>query len=249
MKIGFEYIKYRWKISSKKTSDSNFTRDFYENCLAIDLNEHSKLHLKTLFNKLRKDDRIITIQDFGAGSKKLGNDRKISTILKTSSSKGKYGKLLYQLNKHYQFTNILEFGTSLGVGTSYLALGNSKANITSIEACNNTRNIALENFTQFDHVQSIHATFDDFLTAETLEINEKSSREIYDFIFIDGHHDGDALLNYMEKLKPFTIKETIFVLDDIRWSDSMFKAWNTIVKSGEFEIVDLFRVGIVKSVE
>ncbi len=224
-----------------KSSDSDFIKDFFENCLAIDLNEGAKLRLKALFNKLRKDNRVITIQDFGAGSKKLGNERKISTILKTSSSKGKYGKLLYQMVKHYQFKNCLEFGTSLGVGTNYLALGNSYANITTIEACESTRNIALENFASFENVKSEHATFDDFLSS-------KASKEngAYDFVFIDGHHDGDALINYLEKLKPFTNKETVYILDDIRWSDSMFKAWNKIVKSGEFEVIDLFRVGVLK---
>ncbi|HIP31334.1 MAG TPA: hypothetical protein EYG86_01085 [Crocinitomicaceae bacterium] len=231
-----------------KSSDSEFIKDFFENCLAIDLGEGAKLRLKSLFNKLRKDNRVITIQDFGAGSKKLGNERKISTILKTSSSKGKYGKLLYQMVKHYQFKNCLEFGTSLGVGTNYLALGNSYANITTIEACESTRNIALENFASFNNVKSEHSTFDEFLSSRA-SASKSSAREnddAYDFVFIDGHHDGDALINYLEKLKPLTNANTIYVLDDIRWSDSMLKAWDKIVKSGEFEVIDLFRVGVVK---
>ena len=242
MKIGLEYIKYRWNLTSKKSSDSEFIKDFFENCLSIELEDEAKEHLKSLFNKLRKDSRVITIKDFGAGSKRLGNERKISTILKTSSSKGKYGKLLYQLAKHYQFKNCLEFGTSLGVGTHYLALGNSYANITTIEACESTRNIALENLARFSNVKSVQATFDDFLSLNSSE-NQLST---YDFVFIDGHHDGDALLNYLEKLKAFTNEETIYVLDDIRWSDSMFNAWNKIVGSREFEVIDLFRVGVIK---
>ena len=242
VKIGLEYIKYRWNHPSKKASDSEFKKDFFENCLKIDLDKDAKFHLKTLFNRLRKDNRIITITDFGAGSKKLGNKRKVSTILKTSSSKGKYGKLLYQLNKHYQFKNVLEFGTSLGVGTTYLHLGNPQANITSVEACESTITIAIESFASLNNVKSVHSTFDAFLSSRASDSKSPS----YDFVFIDGHHDGEALLSYLEKLKPFTNEKTFFVLDDIRWSDSMFGAWNAIVQSGEFEVIDLFRVGILK---
>ena len=241
MKIGLEYIKYRWNLTSKKSSDSAFISDFFKNCLEIDLDDDARKHLRSLFNRLRKDNRTIEIEDFGAGSKKLGNRRKISTILKTSSSKGKYGKLLYQMAKHYQFKNCLEFGTSLGVGTNYLALGNSDCEITTIEACRNTRNIALENFASFDNIESVHATFQDFLSSKTT-----NNLPIYDFVFIDGHHDGKALLNYLEKLKPITDAKTIFVLDDIRWSDSMLSAWNEIINSQKFETIDLFRVGVLK---
>jgi hypothetical protein len=49
----------------------------------------------------------------------------------------------------------------------------------------------------------------------------------------------------MNKLEPFTNNETVFVLDDIRWSDSMFEAWNSIVNNPQYNVtIDLFRVGI-----
>lgn len=238
MKIGLEYIKYRWKSKIHEKNQSDFKRDFFNKCLTISLDRNSKDELRTLFNKLKSDQRVIKIEDFGAGSKKLGESRKVSKILKTSSSKGKYGKLLYQLNRQFQFKNCLELGTSLGVGTCYLHLGNPKSSITTVEACTETREIALENFEGKENINCVHLKFENFL-----KNHEKGT---YDFVYIDGHHDGNALLKYLKMLTPFTNKNTIFLLDDIRWSSSMKEAWQELVHGKQFEeTIDMFKVGIL----
>tara|TARA_B110000503_G_C7070585_1_gene380693 strand:- start:179 stop:946 length:768 start_codon:yes stop_codon:yes gene_type:complete len=236
--IGFEYIKYRWKAKGRHGIHSPFVYDFLDNCLRIKIDSKDVKALQELFSQLRADHRSFTIDDFGAGSKKLGAKRKVSRLLKMSSSKGKYGKLLYQLSKHYQFKKSLEFGTSIGIGTMYLSLGTNDGELTTIEACKNTREIALENIKQHSNVTSILSTFDAFLETQ---IDEK-----YDFIFIDGHHEGEALLRYLDRLKEFTHDDTIFVLDDIRWSQSMLDAWTSIIESSEYHVtLDLFRIGII----
>ena len=242
MKIGLEYIKYTWNTKVRKGIPSPFLRDFYKNCLSIPLDSNSRAELKQLFTRLKSDQRILKIEDFGVGSKRLGSSRKVSTILKTSSSKGKYGKLLYQLNKHYKFKNCLELGTSLGVGTTYLSLGDSKTKTTTVEACTNTREIALENFENKPNIHSVHLTFENFL--------KNHQNDIYDFVYIDGHHDGDALIQYMKMLELFTDANTIFVLDDIRWSQSMFHAWKELTINNDFQVViDLFRAGVLRRSE
>lgn len=220
----------------KPKNPSEFQKKFAEKCLLERIDSSDESKMEQLFSKLKSDNRLIEIQDFGAGSKKLGNQRAIKTIFKTSSSQGKYGEVLYQIAKNFKSDTILEFGTSLGVGTNYFSLGNPISSITTIEACPNTRKIALENLPE--NAQSIESTFDAY-------INQLKD-EKFDIIFIDGHHDGSALLDYLERLIPFSNPETIFILDDIRWSDSMLDAWKKIVKYGDFEeVIDLFRVGVV----
>jgi predicted O-methyltransferase YrrM len=74
----------------------------------------------------------------------------------------------------------------------------------------------------------------------------RSNKHIYDLIFIDGHHDGKALLQYLETLSPFIHDETIILVDDIRWSDSMFTAWKKLRTDEHFHLtIDLFRCGIL----
>lgn len=239
MNIGFEYIKYRWNAKGRHGIHSPFVFDLMDKCLKIQFEKEDYENLNDLYSALKIDVRSIEVEDFGAGSKKLSKFRSIPKIFKTSSSKGKYGKLLYQLSKFHKFKTVLEFGTSLGVGTSYLQLGSKKAKVTTVEACKNTREIALESFEMLElkDIESICSTFDEFL--------ENKPDIKYDLIYIDGHHDGDALLRYMNALETNSHDETIFILDDIRWSDSMHNAWNKVVNDERYHVtLDFFRFGI-----
>ncbi|MCH2223816.1 MAG: class I SAM-dependent methyltransferase [Crocinitomicaceae bacterium] len=235
MKLLLEYIKYRWKAKLRHGIHSPFVYDLSDNCLSISISKEDQQSLNAFFSKLSSDNRTIDIQDFGAGSKRLSSHRKVSKILSNSSSKGKYGKLLYQISKHYRPERTLELGTSLGVGTHYLHLGFPEGKITTIEACPNTRSIALENLPT--GINSIQSTFSNYLP---------QIAKSFDLVFIDGHHDGDALLKYLEESDQFTHDDTIFILDDIRWSASMKAAWNKIIDNPKYNVtLDFFRVGII----
>ena len=195
-----------------------------DECFKIRLSGIEKATISQLYSKLSHDKRIISIEDHGVGSKKLGAKRKISTIIKTSSSKGKYGRLLYQLARYTKPKQMLELGTSLGLGTMHLYLGAPDATLTTVEGCPETYRIAGEHLPK-----TIHRT-----------------RSTFDLVFIDGHHDGKALLKYLNQLESFTHNDTLFVLDDIRWSPSMKKAWIQLVKDSDYHLtIDLFRVGII----
>lgn len=235
-----EYIKYKLNSKGKYDIHSPFVFDFVTKCLTNKLLSEDEKIISKFKVELAKDTRKIKIQDFGAGSKKLGNIRSVQQIFKNAASKGVYAKLLYQLNLYYDCKKVLEFGTSLGVGTVHLALGNKNAQITTVDACLETQQIAKENISKFGirNIDFIHSDFESYI--DGLE-NEK-----FDLIFIDGHHDGTAMLKYLNKLQSFSHENTIFVLDDIRWSDGMFEAWNELVKSENDHLtLDLFRMGIV----
>lgn len=238
MKIGFEYIKYRRKAKHRHGIHSPFVYNFTDVCLRTKIDERDKMTIQKVVSRLRKDTRSIEIDDHGAGSKKMGKSRKVRSILKNSSSKGKYGQLLYKICRHYKPENILELGTSLGIGTIQMSLGNPDSIVTTIEGCSNTRAIAMENF-NFAQVapDSRHDTFDHFL---------QTNGSKFDLVFIDGHHDGRALLHYMSLLQPMTHEDTLFILDDIRWSDSMYSAWKELYNNDKYHLsMDLFRMGIL----
>lgn len=240
MKIGLEYIKYRWKAKKRHGIHSPFVYTISDVALRRKVGTEDQRKLNVLFSRLSQSKEVIEVQDFGAGSHSLGKRRTLSAIFATSSSRGRYGKMLYQLCAHFQPARILEFGTSLGVGTSYMHLGAPESEITTVEACPNTRRVALENIAQLNRekILSVEGTFSAFL--------DTKAQGIYNLVYVDGHHDGKALLNYMKRLAPFTDDQSIFVLDDIRWSDSMFAAWKLLVSSEEFHVsIDLFRCGIL----
>ncbi len=65
-------------------------------------------------------------------------------------------------------------------------------------------------------------------------------------VYIDGHHDGKALLKYLSDLENYTHEDTLFIIDDIRWSSDMLDAWNKISKLPSYHVtVDLFYLGLV----
>lgn len=240
MNIVPEYIKYQWNARGRHGAHSPFLYDLVDVCLRIQLDKQDLDITQGLVNRLKSDSRSIQITDAGAGSHKLGRERKVSSILAVSSSKGKYAKLLYRLARHYQPKRILEFGTSLGVGTVHLALGAPKADVLTVEACPETQKIAIEQFTRLNlnNISPVLSTFQQFI--------ESYQGELFDMVFVDGHHDGQALLSYMNELKPITHNDTIFVLDDIRWSNSMMEAFETLVDSSNYHVsMDFFRVGII----
>ena len=240
MNIVAEYIKYQWNARGRHGAHSPFLYDLVDVCLRIPLDKQDLAIAQGLVDRLKSDSRSIQITDAGAGSHKLGRERKVSSILAVSSSKGKYAKLLYRLARHYQPKRILEFGTSLGVGTVHLALGAPKADVLTVEACPETQKIAIEQFTRLNlnNISPVLSTFQQFI--------ESYQGELFDMVFVDGHHDGQALLSYMNELKPITHNDTIFVLDDIRWSNSMMEAFETLVDSSNYHVsMDFFRVGII----
>lgn len=235
-----EYINYIYKSKNRYDVHSPFVFDLLTNCMTVQIENTTKEKLKKIELFFKKNNNTIEINDLGAGSKKLSSVRKIADIARNAASKGVYAKLLFQLSRHYKPKKVLELGTSLGIGTAYLATGNPDAEITTVDGCATTQNLArtMASENSLNNISFVHADFSAFIA--TLE------KERFDLVFIDGHHQGEALLRYLNLLWDFSHDDTIFVLDDIRWNDDMLNAWKQIQEDTRFHLtLDLFRMGIV----
>jgi predicted O-methyltransferase YrrM len=232
------YFHYWFSAKKRHNIHSPFVYELSDKCLTTPLKNSDKQIIDKQFQALSKDQTSITISDFGAGSKVMGNERKIRDIFKNSRSSEKYAHLLYRLSAYYQPKRVLEFGTSLAWGTLHLHLGNPKAKIDTVEGCPKTFDKAKSLFpVNAENVHFHNSVFEVFLN------NLKD--ETYDLIFIDGNHRGQAMLTYIEQLLPFSNHNTIWLLDDIRWSDDMWQAWEQIVKDERFHVtIDFMRMGI-----
>jgi predicted O-methyltransferase YrrM len=240
VKILFEYTKFLLKAKGRHGIHSPFVYQLLDQCFKIKPNKDFRAKRSLLFKELNRNNSKIKINDQGAGSKKLTSERSIKQIFKTSSSKGKFAKLLYQLSQYYQPKLILEFGTSLGIGTIHLAEGNPSSKVITIEGCSETQAIALQNFKKFNssNIQAIHSTFKAYI--------DDLKEVCFDLVYIDGHHNGEALISYLQQIKPYIHNNTLILLDDIRWDDSMLKAWNTICDSNDYHVtIDFFRMGMI----
>lgn len=232
------HIEHFVKAKKRHGIHSPFVYKLSDECLKITIDERDKKILRSQFYKLSKNKESISITDFGAGSKHMGNERKISAIFKNSRSSEKYAKFLYQLSRHFQPKRILELGTSLAWGTLHLHLGHPQSIIDTIEGCPQTHTVSKALFpVQTNKINFHNARFEDYFQS----LNE----EKYDLIFIDGNHRGLALVSYIEQLTPFAHNDTIWILDDIRWSDDMWDAWEEILENAQFHLtIDLGRMAL-----
>ena len=241
MNIGFEFIKYSLIAKGRHGIHSPFVYNLIDQVLRKPISEEVKSRQNRLFKALKNDDSIINFEEFGAGSKYLKKQRSVKQIVSTNSTKNKYGNLLFRLMEGYKPMNVLEFGTSIGCGTLQLHWGNPEAQLISIEACKETYEFAKKTMAQHqisNHIQLINSTFNDFLEEKILVK--------FDLVFIDGHHDGKRLIDYVKKLEKHTHNDTIFILDDIRWSMDMLNAWNTLVNDEQYHLsIDFFKMGVL----
>lgn len=197
--------------------------------------------IEDLKRKLEKDERIIEVLDLGAGSKKMSNKRKVKDIAKNAGITHKKGALMFRLINQYKATNIIEIGTSLGLGTAYLAAANPEATITTFEGCPETLSIAKENLSGlgFENIQFIEGNFNDTLKPFV------QKQDKVDFIFFDGNHTEKGTLDYFEICLEKVHEQSVFVFDDINWSDGMISAWKKIEKHPKVTVgMNLFKVGL-----
>lgn len=233
------YFHYWFSAKKRHNIHSPFVYELSDKCLATPIQDEHALILKKQFNVLSGNQENISISDFGAGSKMMGNQRKIADIFQNSRSSERYARLLYQLCAYYQPNRILEFGTSLAWGTLHMYLGNSSAIIDTVEGCPQT----------FDKAKLLFPIQNDKIVFHNMKFEEffEQLQDVrYDFIFIDGNHRGNALLEYIDRIYPFSHHNTIWLLDDIRWSDDMWQAWECVVHDKRFHVsIDFMRMGMV----
>jgi len=246
------YLKFLWHSKNEHAVHSPFvfnliTKCFYDKESKPDPSgsEQAKQYqvLKAYRKSLLENKNTIEVTDFGAGSKVFkSNTRQIAKIAKTAGISPKRAELLYRVTNYFQPTTILEIGTSLGLATSALALGNPKARITTLEGCANTMAIAKNQLQLFNikNVKSVVTEFNDYLEICNLQ------PVICNLIYFDGNHSKKATLAYFELLLPTICNETLWIFDDIHWSPDMEEAWEIIKKHPKVTVtIDTFQWGIV----
>jgi predicted O-methyltransferase YrrM len=240
-----KYLQYRLFSSHRRGHGihSPFVFELIENVFRNKTVPSVVLDIEKSRNQLMRDKRVISVNDLGSGSKKIkGNLRKISDISKYSSSPLKYGRLLTNFAASFGDAGILELGTSLGISTMYLAAGQKKGSVHTIEGCTSTLSVARENFINcgFEGIKSYSGSFDEMLpefckTGLTPGV-----------VFIDGDHRKGSVIRYFEKVKEFTDDNSVIILDDIHLSSEMGEAWEVIKKDIRTSItIDILRYGIV----
>ncbi|CAM3985008.1 O-methyltransferase [Flavobacterium sinopsychrotolerans] len=237
------YLQFLWHSKNEHAVHSPFVFSLLTKCFYDKKSKPEYAVLKKYRNSLLANNNTIEVTDFGAGSKVFkSNKRIIAKIAKTAGISPKRAELLFRITNYFQPQSILEIGTSLGLATSALSLGNLKAIITTLEGCPNTMAIAksqLQLF-HFDNVNPVVTEFSSYLDDLRLSTFD------FKLIYFDGNHSKKATLDYFELLLPTITNETVWIFDDIHWSAEMGEAWKIIKKHPKVTVtIDTFQWGLV----
>jgi predicted O-methyltransferase YrrM len=200
------------------------------------------LTIENIRKKSTSDKRTIYVLDPGAGSSKMKTSlRKVSQIAKYSAVPRKYGLLLASLAAEFGKPVIIEFGTSLGISTMYLASSCPDALVYTMEGSSSISEIAKENFSQagIGNIRLLKGSFDELIP----ELKKVATRP--GLVFIDGNHKKEPVLKYFSEMAEISGKGTVIILDDIHYSTEMEEAWKEIKKHENVTFtVDLYRMGL-----
>lgn len=239
----FSFINYWLKAVDKHSLQSPFSFEFYQKIIASKISSHVFFEIEELRQKLRHDPRSIEIKDYGAGSKVHDSKRrKVSEIIRSGISSPRFSQMLFRIALTYQPRNIVEFGTSLGINTLYLAKASNQNKVTTFEGCPQLTAIAKENFTHFqqNNIELIEGDLDHTLPAYLATADQ------VDLVFFDANHQLEATLRYFNQCLDKVHRDSIFVFDDIHWSAGMEKAWSKIKSEPKVSLsFDLFQAGII----
>ena len=132
--------------------------------------------------------------------------------------------LLYGLVREFRPRRAVEMGSSVGISGSYQATALRHAGggeLLVLEGAPDLAAVAAETYAALglDGVEVRVGPFTATLA--------KACLAGVDYVYVDGHHDGRATLEYFEQILPHA-QDALLVFDDIRWSESMREAWRTI---------------------
>jgi len=200
-------------------------------------------HIENVRKALLKDEKVLNITDLGAGSSySKKTQRTVKSIAKSALSPKWQCEVMSNLIKEFHCNNILELGTSLGISASYMANANRHCTVYSLEGAESIASIAMQTFAKL-RVKNVKLVFGDFdVTLPTILQNT----DVIDFAFIDGNHKYKSTVNYFEMILKKSHSKTIFIIDDIYWSQGMQQAWNDIVNHSKVTAtLDFYNFGIV----
>lgn len=197
----------------------------------------------------------ITWTDYGAGAP--GANREVSTmragvemtqplgdVCRVVSKSPFWCSFLFRFVRTFRPTSCIEMGTALGISAAYQAAAltlNGQGMLATLEGAASLAGIARENFRRLG-LDTVEVTVGRF--ADTLG-DVLARRQPVDYVFVDGHHDGQATVAYFEQAVPFLAETGFVIFDDIAWSDGMTKAWRTIVGDERVRLaVDLGAMGL-----
>ncbi len=241
--VFYRYIRFYFNARNKYALHSPFIYELFRKVISDKKKYTEYIIVERRRRELLSNRRLISVFDMGAGSVKHPEAfRRVKNIIRKSSATAAKGQLLFRLARYFNPEKILELGTSMGISTMYLSLGAPKSEIYTIEGCANISSVAESNFkkAKLTNIQLNIGNFENLLPTILRKM------EHIDLLFIDGDHKKEKIIDYFEKCIEYSGSDSVFVFDDIHWSQSMEEAWDQMLNDSRVKVsLDLFHFAIL----
>lgn len=239
----FSYLSYLLRSFHLHGIHSPSVFDLQQNIIKAKEAYYAFDEIEAIRAKLLLTEKLIEVKDLGAGAKlSYKKQRSIKSITQSACKSPKYAQLLFRLTYYYKPNSILELGTSVGLTTAYLAKAAPQAKVISIEGAEQIAKIAQLNLEKLK-VHNVKQLIGDFSKELSGALSELKN---VDLVFFDGNHQKAPTLSYFEACLKCAHENSIFIFDDIYWSNEMTEAWREIKEHEQVkQTIDLFQLGIV----
>lgn len=207
---------------------------------AAELADERAIH--RIRHAMQSSSEAIHVVDFGAGlsTGQRPPERRVSDIYNRASAGPHWGRFLGALVRERRPTRVLELGTNLGISAAHMASalrrndassGNQSLLLT-LEGAPELARLAEANLRALGHkvgengrVQIVVGAF-----AETLQ-PACDDFGPFDLVFIDGHHEEQATLDYFQTIRGHLAPGAVVVLDDVEPLRPVWRAWRALLRA------------------
>ncbi len=244
MILAKNYLIYQAKAKTRYKIHSPFVFDLVEKVFK-DQTEYPEYRKIERYKKsLSKSKAVIETVDFGARAENRPYKTslvKVGKLVRQRSQPKKQARLLYRLTRYFKPQNLLEFGTAAGFSTAYLKAPVPESKMITMEGCASLADVASNNLKQLG-IKNVDISIGHF---DTVLPGVLKRMDRLDLVFFDGNHRQEPTLDYFNRCSERVHENTLFIFDDIHWSNGMETAWNKIQNDPRVSLtVDIFWFGL-----
>lgn len=220
----FAFLRFYWGAVTKYQIHSPFVFGLVQAMVEDKRPYYAFRDVEILRERMLASDAVLEVEDFGAGAAKGPKRRTLRHIVRRAGSTAQQGRQLFLLAQWLAPETMLELGSSVGIGTLYLASAKRGTRFLSLEGCPQTAAVARNNLDIMGlrNVDIVTGAFEETLLPALQRLGH------IDLVYLDGNHRLEPTLHYFETCLPFARDQTVFVLDDVHWSPDMETAWQRI---------------------
>lgn len=217
-----QWLRFYFSAVTKYQVHSPFVFELTNAVLEDRRRYYAFIEIEQVRAQMLGSDAVLEVLDLGTGA---GGPTPLPVLARRAASSWRQGRRLFRLADWAAPKTMLELGTSVGIGAMYLQSGALGAQLISLEGCPKIAEVARVNLQVLGLNRRATVLTGDF--EQTLPQALQTLKRL-DLVYIDGNHRMAPTLRYFEQCLAFAHEKTVFIFDDMHWSEEMTQAWAAI---------------------